>query len=315
MKIRRATVTDMPHVADMKADPAISSVDAERLVGEVTAGRMRPEWSWLAESDDGDLIGRALWWGHAHRDWPITLDAIDVVGVADRAEVARKMLTEAHRAFLAGGSRAVPEYLLKLPPDWRERPAVRREVDWRVMAARSAGLTEENERLQFEWRTVTGVPAPSPGVSFRPGDDEEFLELFRRVAVDSLDVATRRSLAVLDPVDQARDDFGFYLASPGERSWWRIATDKAGEVLGFVVPSATPYARNVGYLGVLPEHRGNGLVDALLAEAVHGHTCDGADRITATTDMANAPMVASFERIGFHVTEHRLVLEPRRHMT
>lgn len=311
MRIRRATVTDMHQLVHLPVDPLVGGAISEQLVEDAAAGRIRPEWSWLAESDEGDLIGRALWWGHAHSNWPVALDALDVAMSVERAVVALEMLTDAHRAFLAGGSEQLPEYLLKLPLDWRERPAMCREVHWRITAARSAGLTEENERLQFEWRAGAGVPALSPGVSFRGGDDEEFLELFRRVAVDSLDVATRRSLAVLDPVDQARDDFKFYLGSPGERSWWRIATDEAGETLGFVVPSATPYGRNVGYLGVLPEHRGKGLVDALLAETVRGHASAGANRVTATTDAVNAPMAAAFKRAGFHVVEHRLMLQPR----
>jgi RimJ/RimL family protein N-acetyltransferase len=122
-------------------------------------------------------------------------------------------------------------------------------------------------------------------------------------------VTTRRSLAVLDPVAQARDDDDFYLSCPGERDWWRIATTPDGEPVGFIVPSATPYARNVGYLGVLPARRGRGLVDDLLTEVTRIHAGAGAQRITATTDVSNAPMAAAFDRAGYQVTETRLVLE------
>jgi len=113
----------------------------------------------------------------------------------------------------------------------------------------------------------------------------------------------------MNPRAQARDDYDFYLSCPGERDWWRIATSPQGEPVGFVVPSATPYARNVGYLGVLPSHRGRGLVDDLLAEVTRIHAAAGAERITATTDTTNAPMAAAFDRADYRVTGARLVLE------
>ena len=78
------------------------------------------------------------------------------------------------------------------------------------------------------------------------------------------------------------------------------------------MPSATPYHRNVGYLGVLPSHRGRGLVDDLLGEVTRIHAEAGADLITATTDMTNLPMAAAFDRAGYLVTEIRLVLEAPR---
>lgn len=308
--VRRGTATDLPRVGDLLPGPGVRPVTAERLVEELAAHRMRPEWTWLAETGDGCLLGRALFWGPGHARVPVAVDALDVVAdVADRSAVAAAMLTDARRTLLEEGLDGLPEYLVRLPPDWREQPVVEAEVAWRVVAAGSAGLTMRNDRLQFEWRADAGTPPPAGRLGFREGTDEEFLDLFRRVAVDSLDVATQRALSVMDPAAQARDDFAFYLGAPGERSWWRVATEGAYGPVGFIVPSATPYARNVGYLGVLPEHRGRGLVAELLAEVVHSHVAAGADLITATTDTTNRPMAAAFRRAGFRVTESRVVLE------
>ncbi|MEZ0091927.1 hypothetical protein ABH925_003099 [Streptacidiphilus sp. EB129] len=36
------------------------------------------------------------------------------------------------------------------------------------------------------------------------------------------------------------------------------------------IASATPYHRNVGYLGVVPEQRGRGLIDEILAAGSNG---------------------------------------------
>ena len=143
---------------------------------------------------------------------------------------------------------------------------------------------------------------------------QEFVELFREAARRSLDMETRLALETMDEVCQAKDDVEFYESCPGEREWWWVATDHEGVPVGFIVPSATPYHRNVGYLAVLPRHRGQGLVDDLLGEVTRIHATAGAQRITATTDMTNLPMAAAFDRAGYGVTEVRLVLQaPRRY--
>ena len=91
-----------------------------------------------------------------------------------------------------------------------------------------------------------------------------------------------------------------------------VACEDSGAAVGFIVPSATPYHRNVGYLGVLPSYRGQGLVDDLLGEVTRIHAESGAELITATTDMTNRPMAAAFDRAGYAVTEIRLVLSAPR---
>nr|WP_269328246.1 GNAT family N-acetyltransferase [Kineosporia mesophila] len=116
----------------------------------------------------------------------------------------------------------------------------------------------------------------------------------------------------MTPAAQARDDFEFYVGCPGERDWWRAATTAAGEPVGFIVPSATPYHRNVGYLGVVPAHRGQGFVHDLLAEITRFHASQGSEYITATTDLTNVPMARAFDRAGYRVTEIRLLLEAPR---
>jgi RimJ/RimL family protein N-acetyltransferase len=302
--IRPAAPAEMEKAAEFTVDDPVGSVDAARLRAEVAAGRMRPEWTWFAE-DRSRIVGRALWWGRADSERPLALDCLHVLpAVADRAGLAAELLARGQAAF--GGK---PEFNLVLPPGWREDPEVAAAAAWRADAARAAGLTEAVERLRYEWTPAAGVPTPSDRLTFRPGDDEEFRAVFRRVATGSLDVATQRDLAIMDADRQAREDLEFYRSCPGERSWWRLAETASGRLAGFAIPSATPYHRNVGYLGVVPERRGHGYVDDLLAEITRAHAADGADRITATTDLANAPMAAAFDRAGYRVTEVRLVFQ------
>lgn len=105
----------------------------------------------------------------------------------------------------------------------------------------------------------------------------------------------------------ADDDLAFYLSLPGEREAWRVAELQDGTPVGFIVPTRTAYDASISYLGVLPEHRGLGYVHDLLAEMVHVHHGDAQARIVGTTDAANTPMRAAFERAGFSLTRARIV--------
>jgi RimJ/RimL family protein N-acetyltransferase len=87
-----------------------------------------------------------------------------------------------------------------------------------------------------------------------------------------------------------------------------LAHIRDGALAGLAIPSATPYHRNVGYLGVVPQLRGRGYVTDILAAITRFHAADGAERITATTDLGNHPMAAAFERSGYRNTEVRLIL-------
>lgn len=150
--------------------------------------------------------------------------------------------------------------------------------------------------------------SPARGeLTFAPASDEEFLRLFRRIAVGSLDDETRRNVEAKGAEATARGEMDFYLGCPGRRDWWRLAYAPDGQVVGLALPSATPYARNVGYLGVVPEFRGHGHVDALLAEITRMHADTGTELITATTDTGNAPMAAAFDRAGYRITEIRMI--------
>ncbi len=85
-----------------------------------------------------------------------------------------------------------PSYEITLPPGWRSDPAAA-AFGWRRDAAARAGLTGELERIRFEWTPGAGLPRSSGRLVFRPErDDEVFLDVFRQIAVGSLDVITRR---------------------------------------------------------------------------------------------------------------------------
>lgn len=307
MIIRPTTEADLERVVAVTVDEPVGWIEAARYVDELGQGMYRPEWTWIAEEDDR-VVARALWWGQASSTHPIALDCLHVDGsVADPSALATELLTAGLGAFASQGASRLPLYNLTLRPDWRSDPAVAGALAWRRTAALAAGLTDEVERLRLEWRPEAGVPRSRGRLTFTEATDEEFLEVFRRIAQGSLDGETRRNLATLGPEATAREEMDFYLGCPGEREWWRLARTPEGEIAGLAVPSATPYNRNVGYLGVVPEFRGHGYVDDVLAEITRVQADSGAELITATTDTGNAPMAAAFARAGYRTTEIRMI--------
>jgi RimJ/RimL family protein N-acetyltransferase len=201
-----------------------------------------------------------------------------------------------------------PAWELRLPGAWREDAGLVAGLDWRRRVAGQVGLLEEFERLQWRWAAGTPLRPSSGRLRFAPeADDAAFLDVFRRVAVGSLDVTTSRAVRALGEEAAARDDLRFYRSATGDRGWWRLARDAEGTLVGFVIPSATPSGPNVGYLGVVPAARGHRYVDDLLAEATRFHAQRGAAQISATTDITNLPMAAALARHGYVLSERRLV--------
>ncbi|MDI1462553.1 GNAT family N-acetyltransferase [Catellatospora sp. KI3] len=297
----------------LTSDEPVWRLPADRYRAEAEQRQHRPEWTWTARGGDGRILARALWWGQHDSVHPLALDCLAVaaeVPAGERPMLAAGLLDAAHRAFGEAGAPQPPLYnLMRLPGGWRDDPAYVKAVAWRQEAARRAGLTVEVERLQYEWTPEAGVPDQPQRLVFTPEpDDGAFLAAMLRVAEGSLDAHTRESEAAHGAEAAAREALAFYLDRPGSRDWWRLAYTPDGALAGLAIPSATPYHRNVGYLGVVPELRGRGYVAELLAAIIRLHAADGADRITATTDLGNRPMAAAFERAGFRTTEVRLIL-------
>lgn len=315
MIVRAATGSDMARIAPLIVpDPASPMTIGDYRV-RAAHGEYRPEWTWIAEtSGAGPVLAAGIWWGRPNEPVPETLDGLFTHGSLSRDErpaVAGELIAAAHQTFAAARGGTAPDFHLMLPGDWRARRDVLAALSWRWQAALSAGLTDELERLRFEWTRAAGLPQHSGRLTFRvEPDDEVFAGLFRRVLAGSLDATSRKTAAAVGAATLARLDVAFYRDKMhGDRAWWRVAEAPDGEPVGFGVPSRNADVLVVGYLGVLPEHRGRGYVGDILAEITRVLVGEaGADTIHADTDLANQPMAAAFERAGYRNFARRLVL-------
>jgi ribosomal protein S18 acetylase RimI-like enzyme len=304
--VRQATAGDIPLLTGWtRVDPVVW-VDGEQLAKELATGNYRPEWSWIAERA-GEPIARALWWGMPDGTRPVTLDCLTAIaGVGDPERVGAALVRAGLESFGAGPAL---EFKVDVSPDWTDDPASVEAVRWREQAAREGGFSRTTERVSFARTDADPMPARSTRVRFTAAPDAAFRGLFARVAAGSLDAHTIDMVAREGVDALADDDLGFYLSLPGERDSWRIAETPHGTTVGFIIPTRTAYDASISYLGVLPEHRGRGYVNDLLAEMVHVHHDAGETRIVGTTDAANTPMRDAFARASFAVTRARIVHE------
>jgi ribosomal protein S18 acetylase RimI-like enzyme len=302
---RATTEDDREALLAFSTSEPVAWIGPDRYRAESGTDNYRPGWSWLAERD-GRPVARALWWGGADAEVPSTLDDLLVapdVPDGDRVAIAAGLITAGTAAF---GAR--PEWIVDVAVDWHDDPEAVAAVSWRAAAARSAGLGRSTERVSVAWTPDRELPAPS-SLRFRSGGDDEFGDLFARVAVGSLDAHTVASVDELGPRGAAADDLEFYRSLPGSRDDWRVALDPDGLVVGFVLATRTAYDAAISFIGVLPQHRGRGVVDGLLAEGLRVHAEAGEPKVVGTTDAANTPMHRAFERAGFVVTKRRIVFE------
>jgi len=284
--------------------PLFNSLADAALVGpaafgarysEIAArGNYRPANTWVALRD-GAVVARAAWWGRPQDEAPVVLDWFDFTDLDAAVQLLRAAPGPA-------------EYSLALPPGWRDRPAVAEAAQARITAAEAVGMTPLVERYGYRWTPACGLPARPGRLEFRPEpDDDVILDLFRRVHQGSLDAHARRVIEESGLDAAAAEDLEILRLMPSPREWWRLAAAD-GEVVGLTVPSRNYTDPVIGYVAVLPGHRGHGYAYDLLVEATQLLVAEGADRIVANTDVTNPPMAATFAKAGYPVTDHRIDL-------
>jgi ribosomal protein S18 acetylase RimI-like enzyme len=268
----------------------------------------RPAWSWVALRD-GQVAARVAFGGPPEAELPLAMGSLEIGTRPDRVETGLDLVRTASVAMTGGGTGegGRPEYRQFLPVDWHQHADMRAAVADRRTVARLAGLRFLVERVELRWPAEPAAAlSPRPGrLAFRPvSDDAELLAVVRGTVAGTLDAHARRDVARAGVEAAAR---AIVEELPGPRSLMRLAYDPAGSCAGIAVPGLRPWGADISYVGVLPEHRGNGYADDLLLEASHLLAEGGATEIVAATDVGNPPMAAAFARCGYVVVDRLMV--------
>ncbi|MFF7975968.1 GNAT family N-acetyltransferase [Streptomyces sp. NPDC007905] len=258
--------------------------------------RYRPGWKRVALRD-GRIVARAAWWGRSEDAEPLLINWFDVAEGEEGAGAELLRTAPWHTAELE----------LDLPAGWRDVPEQRAAVATRTAAAREAGYELLVERFLYRWTPEHGLPErPGRLVFTAEPDDSVFFDALRRIHSVTLDAHARRAIAHGGVDRAAQEELDIFRWFPSPREWWQVARTPEGEPAGIHIPARNSSGPCVGFIGVLPEHRGHGYAYDLLTECTHFLAERGAEFIAGATDQANFPMAAHFTRAGYPVVRERL---------
>jgi len=166
----------------------------------------------------------------------------------------------------------------------------------------AAGMGLFQEKQGHTWRAgEMAMPHRSERLSFRSYAEmprHEFLAVLSRGPAGTLDRNDRYYYALTGPVGWAKIMEGFL--GPGDEATWKVGYNSAGMPVGYVMLSAfdEDETGTIAHVGVVPDQRGSGYVNDLLAETTADAAGRGFTSIISDTDVLNAPMIAAFERAG-----------------
>ena len=254
--VRTALESDLDGVRALIAGnvdgAVVTTTKPERFDAMIASGEYRPEWIRVAD-DDGRLVAAAVFWGFAARRstrwrstrWSPQPDVDDAGDDLGRPHPVRGRRPAGCRA---DGVPHLPARNLARRPgdrDARSRPGSPPPP----MPASPTSWNASGTSGPPTWASRTGRRGWSCG---RNPTTPRGCGCSPRSPTARLDATTKDEVRRLGVVGYAEAELSMYASMPGDRSWWRFAYDKAGDLVGFAMPSRNNGGPVVGYLGVLP---------------------------------------------------------------
>jgi ribosomal protein S18 acetylase RimI-like enzyme len=294
MRIRLLRPDELDRFAALHANPAANAETRMYLDRQLEAGHIRLEWCFVAEEGE-QCLGRLAYWGLAGAQLPEAIALLDLPWDERAAPIGQRLLSETLAPFAAQGAPHV-DYSLREPSPWHRLPERQRPM------LEQLGFRLMREAKRYDWAS-SQMPLPhSPSLSYRArGEvgDEAFAEAIARVSEGTLDgwIATERE--ELGPEEAARSYLRGSQTLRSEPGWWQLGSTADGQLAGLIMMSANNAGPVVDYIGVVPEQRGKGLVDDLLAQGLRAVQLSGEQSVRADTDTRNWPIQHALERAGF----------------
>ncbi len=165
-------------------------------------------------------------------------------------------------------------------------------------------------KVPFVWeepKPLIEVPSRLEFKAAKTLSHEVLLSIVAQVMESSLDASDRKQVMERGSrqiaeqfLAESKDGFSY------QDEWWQVGISSDDRITGFVFPVIYQgSAKNdleeatIYYIGVLPEHRGQGFATDLLLKGTRILQDVGIWRVFCDTDVNNAPMLSTFERAGY----------------
>jgi RimJ/RimL family protein N-acetyltransferase/predicted N-acetyltransferase YhbS len=284
----------------VEATPANNHEEIGRYLESMfAAGSMRPEWCFVAQNR-GRTVGRVALWTLPGMDEPLALVLLDVPWEGEYLDVGAYLLGNVLDEARRLGAREI-EHVLDDPP---MRPQFQHSPEKRVELLGDFGFALRRETYRYEWPEGETPPVANR-LFFRSLEsvgEEAFVDAMIKASEGTLDREIQEERVRLGPREAAQDFFDDARRVEHDPAWWRLAYAPNGELVGLVMPAAPPAFLTLFYVAVVPEMRGRGYVNELLAAGtttlLEARTSSETP-LRTDTDVANRPMAAAFERAGW----------------
>lgn len=300
VKVRPITLEELDTFASCGQKLGYTDEGKQYIERMFTVGSIRPEWCFVAEDNSG-IQGRLAFWTLPGMEKPMDLVLLDLDW--ERTDFLRRgteLLSQA-LDFIRGLNVEKLGHVLDLPamaPQWQHFSEKRIEL------LEQFGFQQERETIRFEFKAGDDI---SPKLSnkqvifqsLQEVGEAAFIEAIRRVSERTLDRQIEQDRQLLGELEQAKDMFDLLKRMKSEPAWWELAFTPAGDLIGLVMPTESPTYATIGYIGVVPEQRGQGYIQTLLQRGTSTLCEAGATEIRADTDVNNKPMAAAFCNAGY----------------
>ncbi len=259
-------------------------------------GRSSPEQCFLAEDDRG-IAGRVAFWSQQWSPLDLFVFGLHLPWKADCIEVGKKLFSASVDRMRAQGARSVTHYFYaEFDGHVEERHRLMQEL----------GFKQTQDKVRYLWTRGT-LPQVSDRLVYRTMPEvgeEAFRDAVKSVTTGTLDREDQDRVKRLGPEPAAKEYMHLLEdADDPKHDWWLLGFEPEGKLVGLVVPQPLDDEEGtIGYIGVVPERRGQGYVMDLLVKATRLIESSGLAKSVAEVDRLNAPMRAALERAGYKET-------------
>jgi GNAT superfamily N-acetyltransferase len=270
----------------------------EYVAGLLEQGRTRLDWCLVALGPERPLAHAALWAPAGHAV-PTDVVVIETDWTDPELEAGRELLAELHDRARDLGADAL-EHMLDSPP---VAPQYQEHEDARVRLLESSGYQLVRDGLR--WQRSPSAPtaiAPDPRLEFRSLTDvgePAFVAAIAATFEGTADSALGLEIDELGREGAAQKYFDDMQTMTYRPEWWELAFADDGEPAGVIMAAASSNLAVIGYVGVVPAHRGRGFAAPLVERGTTHVSSTGADRIIGDCDRGNPGMVRAFARAGY----------------
>jgi ribosomal protein S18 acetylase RimI-like enzyme len=292
IEVRTISPGEIDQFAAVGVDDAAAFAGQLRSMLDARATRL--DWCFVALLD-GEPVARACF----AADEPPAQAPTEMYLFGLALDWQREGSRDAARVLLA---QALPVIARIGPPiDARVNQEVHADADERRSLLENAGFGLFQEKTGYYWQSGDVLPVGSGRLTFRSLEEagrDEFVAVLARGPAGTLDRNDRYYYELTGPVGWATVMMGYL--EPGDERTWKLAYDGSGAAVGYVMLSGfdDQATGTIVHIGVVPEQRGRGYVDDLLAETTADAVARGFRAILSDADVLNTPMGAAFERAG-----------------